>query len=81
MARDRQVRPRHYRPTRLLASPNIIIELAPSSGRTGRGAFIGGGIPMVKDELVASFLLGAIAAFISVLVGGRWLVDLIATGI
>jgi hypothetical protein len=31
---------------------------------------------MMKDELV----LGAMAAFISVLVGGRWLVDLIAAG-
>jgi hypothetical protein len=44
------------------------------------GHFHRRGIPMMKDELVASLVVGAMAAFISVLVGGRWLVDLIAAG-
>jgi hypothetical protein len=38
------------------------------------------GIPMTRDELVGSIVLGAMAALISVLVWGRWLVDLIPAG-
>jgi len=40
--------------------------------------FIGGGIPMMRNELVGTVVLGAMAALISMLVWGRWLVDLIA---
>ena len=40
--------------------------------------FIGGGIPMMRNELVGTVALGAMAALISMLVWGRWLVDLIA---
>jgi hypothetical protein len=36
-----------------------------------------GGIPMTKDELVASLALGAMATLTLVLVGGRRLVDLV----
>jgi uncharacterized protein (DUF2062 family) len=39
-----------------------------------------GGIPMMRDELVGSVVLGAMAALISMLVWGRSLVDLIAAG-
>ncbi len=42
--------------------------------------FIGGGIPMMRNELVGTVVLGAMAALISMLVWGRWLVDLIAAG-
>jgi hypothetical protein len=35
---------------------------------------------MTKDELVGSVVLGAMAALISMLIWGRWLVDLIAAG-
>jgi hypothetical protein len=35
---------------------------------------------MMRDELVGSIVLGAMAALISMLVWGRWLVDLIAAG-
>ncbi len=60
-------------PARLayLPSLTIILDL-----RT----FIGGGIPMMRDELVGSVVLGAMAALISMLVWGRSLVDLIAAG-
>jgi hypothetical protein len=36
-----------------------------------------GGIPMTKDELVASLALGAMATLTLVLVGGRRLVDIV----
>jgi len=39
--------------------------------------FIGGGIPMMRNELVGTVVLGAMAALISMLGWGRWLVDLI----
>ena len=42
--------------------------------------FIGGGMPMMRNELVGTVALGAMAALISMLVWGRWLVDLIAAG-
>jgi len=42
--------------------------------------FIGGGIPMMRNELVGTVVLGAMAALISMLVWGRWLVDHIAAG-
>jgi len=35
---------------------------------------------MLRDELVGSVVLGAMAVLISMLVWGRWLVDLIAAG-
>jgi hypothetical protein len=35
---------------------------------------------MMRDELVGSVVLGAMAALISLLVWGRWLVDFIAAG-
>jgi len=33
---------------------------------------------MIRDELVGTVVLGAMAALISMLIWGRWLVDLIA---
>jgi hypothetical protein len=60
-------------PARLAYLPSftIILDL---------GTFIGRGIPMKRDELVGSVVLGAMAALISMLVWGRSLVDLIAAG-
>jgi hypothetical protein len=60
-------------PARLAYLPSLIIIL-------DLGTFIVGGIPMIRDELVGSVVLGAMAALISVLLWGRWLVDLIAAG-
>jgi len=58
-------------PARLAYLPSLIIIL-------DLGTFIGGGIPMMRNELVGTVVLGAMAALISMLVWGRWLVDLIA---
>src|SRR6266542_3009508 len=58
-------------PSSCTASLPIILDL---------GTFIGGGIPMMRDELVGSVVLGAMAALISMLVWGRSLVDVIAAG-
>ncbi len=60
-------------PARLAYLPSLTIIL-------DLGTFIGGGIPMMRDELVGSVVLGAMAALISMLVWGRSLVDVIAAG-
>jgi len=50
-------------PARLAYLPSFIIVL-------DLGTFIVGGIPMIRDELVGSVVLGAMAALISVLLMG-----------
>jgi hypothetical protein len=39
------------------------------------------GIPMLKNEVVASLLIGTVVTFVLALVWGRQLIDLIGSGI
>ena len=63
----------------VLGSPGIYHH-GRGDSRTGNVVAGTGGIPMLRDEVVASLMFGAMASFVFALVWGRQFVDLITAG-